>query len=479
PSIAELKYTSGVFGVDDNVIMPEIYVLPCGRIYGQVLHGDEPVTMSVELRGTSIDIIYAAQADENGYFDISRILPDTYMIVFTLDDDYVFGAKTNALIGAYDENRREIECEIGVGQVMQDVKVDAALTGTVNGYIFFDYSGDGDAENVLNTPCDSGVTVDLIRNGAVVSTVTADSTGCFVFEKVIPASDYQVVTSLQDDMRITFPKTDTVSLSVADGEDDLQVNIGIVQYASISGSVWNIGNSMGAVSNIHVYLYNEYVNGPIAECLTDENGAFLFDTLEPGSCYLAADLPDGYLFARKSDTVSHASYIFDDDEPVMIELSMGTAATACDIGIGAPGRIGDYAWLDINGNGLIDIGEPQLPGIRIEMYMGNELVAETYSDEYGYWDFTDMYPGEYTMKVYMPAEVMTTLHRDDFVNVNSILPSGLTGTAGVTVYVPSNERDLACDLGFVCIDENVLPEAVKDLPTIDWSFNGKKQYNFD
>ena len=317
-----------------------------------------------------------------------------------------------------------------------------------------------------------------MKGEEAADTAKIGTDGHFAFSGIIPG-EYQIVLDADSDTIITSPADDSIMLTVADGDQDAEIRIGLVQYASVSGYIWNVGESKNAISGIHVFLYNDYVNGPVADCFSDENGCYLFDSLQPGNYYLAADLPDGYLFARSTDAILHDSFITYDHDPAIIQLKMGTEALNCDIGIGAPGGIGDYAWLDVNGNGLFDIGEPQLPGIRIEMYSGDELVAETYSDEYGYWKFSDLYPGEYTVKVYMPPEVKTTVVNDEFRNINSILPSDIENVAEVKVLVPSNGMDLACDLGFVCIEEGVLPETVKELPTIDWSFNGTKRYDFD
>ena len=60
-----------------------------------------------------------------------------------------------------------------------------------------------------------------------------------------------------------------------------------------------------------------------------------------------------------------------------------------DIGIGAMGSIGDRAWLDLNGNGMQDLEEPNMPGILIELYRNGELAASTTTDLYGRYLFSD------------------------------------------------------------------------------------------
>ena len=478
PAIDGQQYSADVFSLDGDIEMPAISVYPCAIIKGTARHGTDPVGFTIELRGTVRDNLYVISANEEGCFEQSLILPDTYKAAYSLEEGYVFGEGTSDMIDSMNARRYETSIEIGTGMIIDNMNIDAVRTGTINGYVYYDYSGDGDAYNEANEPFNKEYTVYLMKGEETADTAKIGANGHFVFTGIIPG-EYQISLDADSNTTITSPADESIMLTVADGDQNVEIRIGLVQYASVSGCIWNVGESKNAISGIHVFLYNDYVNGPVADCFSDENGCYLFEGMQPGNYYLAADLPDGYLFARSTDAILHDSFITYDQEPAIILLKMGTEALNCDIGIGAPGGIGDYAWLDVNGNGLFDIGEPQMPGIRIEMYSGDELVAETYSDEYGYWKFSDLYPGEYMIKVYMPSEVKTTVANDEFRNINSILPQDIENVAEAKVLVPSNGMDLACDLGFVCIEEGVLPETVKELPTIDWSYNGTKRYDFD
>ena len=155
---------------------------------------------------------------------------------------------------------------------------------------------------------------------------------------------------------------------------------------------------------------------------------------------------------------------------------MGAQMTACDIGIGAMGALGDTAWLDLNGDGLQDGDEPCLPGVRIALYQYGELAAEAVTDNQGHYLITNLYPGAYTVRVTLPSEVKTTLRREDYPLTASVLPESDEDTVEVQgIIVPSAGRNLNCDLGFVLRQAGVYPAGLDQLYSTDWSFGGRRK----
>ena len=134
------------------------------------------------------------------------------------------------------------------------------------------------------------------------------------------------------------------------------------------------------------------------------------------------------------------------------------------------------SWLDTNENGMQDIGEPGIPGIRIQLYQGDELLAETETDLYGHYMFEGIYPGRYTLRVTPYPELKSTVHQTDFPLIGSVLPETEDTTINANeVIVPSGTRNLAVDVGFRPRQEGILPDVMNTIPTTDWSFGGKKR----
>ena len=153
---------------------------------------------------------------------------------------------------------------------------------------------------------------------------------------------------------------------------------------------------------------------------------------------------------------------------------MGEKRFDADIGFGARGGIGDFAWLDENGNGMQDIGERGIPGIRLSLYQDETLIAETETDVYGHYLFKDLYPGPYTLRVTIYPELKATLHQTEFPLINSILPETEGTVIETTVVIPSGAVTLSDDLGFALVREGAYPEAMDRIPSTDWSNGGRK-----
>ncbi len=71
--------------------------------------------------------------------------------------------------------------------------------------------------------------------------------------------------------------------------------------------------------------------------------------------------------------------------------------------------VGDRVWLDANGNGLQDAGEPGVEGITVRLVRADGTpVASTTTDAEGKYTFTDVEPGDYYLTVDVPADYRLT-----------------------------------------------------------------------
>lgn len=461
----------------DVIELPEVGAVLTGSFSGKVL-SDEPFAgATVTLTGHTNNSIYTAEA-VNGSFRIDNILPDDYSVFFELPDGYVFGYKSETPARAENGNRISSDITVGIDENMDQCVVEAVKPIRTEGYVFLDCKVSGDPTDPENIPY-SGLNVDLIYNGETVASTVTDAEGKYSFENIIPAN-YMLVLGIDEDMVLSAGKGNAY---YNDSKGEERISIGVIRYAKIRGFVWNMDQTLSHVQNLTVFLYGDSeLTELVGSTVTDQDGAFLFEKLMPGDYYLEAELPQGYLFARENDLQERYSMIVSSGYNAVsgtVHVGMGETVTGCDIGIGAMGSIGDSAWLDENGNGLQDIGEKQVPGIRVELYQYGEFVCETFTDEFGHYEFTNLYPGVYTMRVTMPDELDITAYNTQFPLINSVLTSSEGSTAEGEVIVPSGGVNLACDIGFVCRKDGVYPDEMMDLPTVDWSYNGTKKYVTD
>lgn len=139
------------------------------------------------------------------------------------------------------------------------------------------------------------------------------------------------------------------------------------------------------------------------------------------------DIVGGYhinktLFSNRSFLVTFEVMINPDlSGPVTIQNSATvsglniTYSPTVVISVDDPTKIGDFIWLDLNGDGLQAVGEPGLPGVMVELFNGNCTIGSTcpteVTDLQGKYTFGSLSGSNYTVIVRsatLPAGVTQT-----------------------------------------------------------------------
>ncbi|NPA91664.1 MAG: DUF11 domain-containing protein [Chloroflexi bacterium] len=138
-------------------------------------------------------------------------------------------------------------------------------------------------------------------------------------------------------------------------------------------------------------------------------------------------------------TVSGAEDENGDDVP--------TASDSDTVQILTPASLGDYVWLDENGNGIQDPGESGLDGITVKLYdADNNLIDTTTTSGGGNYSFTHLMPGDYYVEFVPPTGYEITARdqgTDDAVDSD---PDPSTGKTAVT-NLSEGENDPTWDAG--------------------------------
>jgi len=443
------------------------------KVTGEIIRdADEAVSVKVTLTNTASGEVFETETSpDDSSYAFTLLRPGDYTLEAQLPDGCVFGQLADSPLPPKAAETNSISFSLEPREE-KTVSIRPAKPVAFSGEIFFDANLSGFREN--SELFAGGQGFSLWLDGADMLDAAADENGAFRAEGLVPAR-YIVRMQLQSNEVLLLDgaqQTDEGWQFEIDLSGDQQLTIPMLRYAVVSGQVWNLDRTTRSVDQIEVTLLNE--NGQaLGSILTNEEGEFGFSKLLPGVYTLSAKLPDGYLFAKEQDTAERASMIqsLADGEAYSIPFTvpMGKRVTGMDIGIGSIGKIGDKAWLDANGNGMQDIGETGMPGIRIELYRNGELAASAETDLYGRYSLDNLYPGEYEMRVTMHDELKATKHQTDFPLVASIMPESSDTTVSFSVIVPSGGANLHCDLGFQLRKDGVYPSVMNDIPTKDWT----------
>ncbi|MCC7030563.1 MAG: carboxypeptidase regulatory-like domain-containing protein, partial [Chitinophagaceae bacterium] len=154
-----------------------------------------------------------------------------------------------------------------------------------------------------------------------------------------------------------------------------------------------------------------YSNGtPLAYTITDADGMYLFQDLNPGTYEVGFSLPIGYIFTGTQ--IGGNAAMDSDPNPLTgrtgaITLFAGINNYTIDAGLypQPPGlvpmaSVGNFVWNDVNNNGLQDANEAGIQGVTVNLYdsTGVNIIATTISDVLGYYIFNNLIPATYQIE---------------------------------------------------------------------------------
>jgi uncharacterized repeat protein (TIGR01451 family) len=131
-------------------------------------------------------------------------------------------------------------------------------------------------------------------------------------------------------------------------------------------------------------------------------------------------------------------------EVVLTSLSFGNTRV--------PGgqTLGDFVWLDLNGNGVQDAGESGIGGVEVELHLaeaGAGLISSTTTDASGHYSFTGLVPGSTYQVVF--GTVLDHFHTAATVCCNSEVDSDANQEGTTDPFVMGSMDDLSIDAGLV------------------------------
>lgn len=427
--------------------------------------------------------------------DGTNELPTGYTL--TTPDDDTTGADGAQLLSS-----------LGIGE--SDLTNDFGYRNTA----LFDISGtvfdDEDRDGFREPPADTGIAdvkvVLLDDSGDMIAMTRTDSSGFYEFPD-LPNGDYTVEVVPDDspvlvDYQLTSG-VDSLPVTIS-GADQTDNDFGYAKdtpTGSIGDTVFNDANrdgvlngDEGGIPGVNVALFDAGPDGiantaddtQLATDLTDANGQYLFDDLPAGNYFVRVlDSDDGNGSgngdAYGNPNTALAGFQRTDTDGIggdssVISLSEGQNFDEADFGFavdaGPPdvrGSIGDEVYLDADGNGSRDAGEPGIAGVRVDLFNagpnnviggGDDVyVGSTVTDQNGLYLFDDLAPDEYFVRVRDAANVTgdPANNGDNVGNVNTPLeglertndagPEG-TGANSALITLGDNQSVTTADFGY-------------------------------
>jgi hypothetical protein len=272
--------------------------------------------------------------------------------------------------------------------------------------------------------------------GGVRATTTTAADGSYRFENYLflPGDYYVTFTPPQDGKCYAFSAADvgsdgldsdgdatgrTAAFHVGRGDLVTSVDAGLVE-TNVGDCVWVDQNGNGrqddgepGLADAVVKLYSSASSGVKATATTAADGSYRFANylFAPGDYYVTFAPPqDGNCYAFTAADVGSDDLDSDADatgRTAAFYVGSGDLVTSVDAGL-VETNVGDRVWVDQNGNGRQDVGEPGLAGAVVKLYSAGSsgVQATTTTAADGSYRFANylFLPGNYYVTFTPPQD---------------------------------------------------------------------------
>lgn len=424
---------------------------------------------------TGLTVAEEVTTDASGRYEFTNLKPGNYTITLILPQGYQHSASERGTDDALDsDGLNGVVAAINITSGVQISNIDFGLFRRVSigDFVWDDLNANGLQD--AGEPGLAGVVMTLTGtsgSGSIVMTdVVTDGSGAYGFIGLEPGN-YKVTVALpsgysltvanagaSDDTDSDFSGTISQSLGLISGQTVSNLDAGLYKSVSLGDRVWHDLNANGlqeagepGMADVTVTLTGTSGSGVAVQTttLSGADGRYTFDNLEPGVYTITFALPGGFEFTVR-DAGNDENLDSDTDDGIIsgIIVISGQSRDNLDAGMFSRGTLGDFVWLDANGNGLQDASEQGLGQVLVTLTgsdgSGNAVMASVTTDGQGNYLFENLKPG-----MYMVSFVATAAYTPTIANAgnNDDLDSDFNGTA-VPVVMISGSQIRNMDAGF-------------------------------
>ncbi len=438
--------------VDD----PTQILIPAAKLSGRVWDdlnangiqdSGENGMMGVEvwLYNCTGSFVKKVSTDMNGKYIFDFLpAPSAYFVLFKpigYSQDYGFTIQNAGIDDAKDS---DVDLS-GVGPCIsleindQNDSYDAGLVrfATTGNFVWNDKNGNGVQDSGEEGLSGVKVTIYNATSHLPVKNTITDVSGNYLFKGLYPGNYYlkfdtpagwnNSKPNAADDFKdndvdnSNGPGT-TATTYLSAGESDLSWDAAYFICLTISGVVWNDLDKDGiydleekGINGLNVEIVDAITGRVVTKMLTDiqpgtssKDGYYKSDCLEPGNYYVHFERP-GDLGASppyqgsnpdKDCDITHANGI---NTTRTIALMAGLSVSGIGGGFQTKSMVGDKVWIDQNFNGIQDLNEKPLSGVKVEAYNYQGVkVSESESGVDGKFMLDGMTQGSYYIKFELP-----------------------------------------------------------------------------
>ncbi len=372
--------------------------------------------------------IDSIRTGSDGTYQFCNLEPGSYSVSFCDHDGYMPVTQNvgdDDVDSDIDEESSSTECKtLMSGDTINSCDAGFILYSSIGDYVWEDVNVNGLQDN--NEPPISGVLLNLYTcDSAFITSTTTDEDGIYLFDSLVPVNYYVEVVLLPNmiltsdstginsaiDNDFIRPSNSTTCIDLPMGTHIPLIDAGIYFLASIGDYAWEDSDLDGfqdpneePIEGQKIYL-NSCDSVLLDSTYTDADGYYLFDSLVPSGYYISVELQDGQSFTTtgNNDDVTNNDINPNTLSSTCRTLSSGENNEDLDVGIYFLGKIGDFVWYDINGNGVQEATEEGVPDLVIYlMDCDNNVLSTTQTDDAGNYCFENIPYGDYIVQFDVP-----------------------------------------------------------------------------
>ncbi len=275
-----------------------------------------------------------------------------------------------------------------IGDLEDDVDVEIVVKepekdkGIIEGHKWIDVNGNAEIDNE-DAPYE-GLTIELWKGGEMIASTTSDENGHFAFYDLDPG-EYEVKEILGEGWYAI--SAEKVNVEVVEDEKR-HVEFLNAEKGRVTGEKIDFTTQEPLAGVKFILESDDYY----AEVFSGEDSSFDFGWLMPGEYHLYEEVPEGWVSVTATE---HDIVLESGDEKHFVFQNRRLSA------------IYGYKWLDANGDGIHQDGEPALEGVTIVLD-GEGIHAEAVSGDDGYFVFEGLLDGQYMVMEEVPEGYYAT-----------------------------------------------------------------------
>jgi serine-aspartate repeat-containing protein C/D/E len=384
--------------------------------------------------------------DADGHYSFGDLTPDTYRVVETQPSGYYsVGSSPGTVGGATVGSSTTADILSGIALQGGDDSINndfgEAVPASVSGYVYYDANNNGVYDS--GDSAISGVTVTLLDadGNPTGSTAVTDTIGYYEFSGLAPGAysvsetqpaGYLEGAATAGSVGGTVENADLISSITLDGGvNATDYDFGEILPAGISGKVFADSNNNNQydsgeplLSGVTIYLLDQSKTR-VALTQTDENGEYYFTDLAPGTYGVEEVQPVGY-FEGADYVGSEGGSLDGVDRIIDAKLGPGVYGTEYNFSEILPAAISGYVFQDGPAievkkgdptpditslrDGALTSDDTRLAGVQLQLCDGSGYplldgdgnYITTVTDADGYYQFTGLEPGDYSVIAKIP-----------------------------------------------------------------------------